>query len=106
MARRELPPSKAETVDMGSGEPWRCTACSLFVYNVRWLDGGFYPVGGAPPSQYISKFFPKVCNVCYDMFHCLINNEKGSDKDYWKHVQDEANTKIRKLRSGSDYLTS
>jgi hypothetical protein len=100
MARKELPPSKAETIDMGPGEPWRCTACSLFVYNVRWLDGGFYPVGGSSPSQYISKLFPKVCNVCYDMFMCLISN------DYWKGVQDEEKTRLRKLRPGSDYINN
>lgn len=100
MARKELPPSKTDTVDMGSGEPWRCFACNIFVYNVRWIDGGFYPVGGAPQGLYISKLYPKVCNVCYDLFNCLISN------DYWKQVQDEEKTRHRKLRPGSDYLNA
>jgi hypothetical protein len=89
---------KPDTADMGAGEPWRCTSCGWFVYNIGWLDGRYCPVGGASASKYISINFPKVCCVCYDLYHNIIQ------EDYWKNVQDTENAKVRKLRSGSDYL--
>ena len=81
-------------------EPWRCTGCGLFVYNIDFIDGDFYPVQGASAPKYISTVYSKVCCICYDMFHCLLS------RDYWKILQDAEQSKIRKLRSGSDYLTT
>jgi hypothetical protein len=91
---------KPDSTDIGAIEPWRCTGCGLFVYNLAEIDGGIYPIGGASPPRYISTVYNKVCSVCFDMFHSLLS------RDYWKIIQDSEQSKIRKLRSGSDYLTS
>jgi hypothetical protein len=81
-------------------EPWRCSSCNIFVYCIGYIDGDWYPIAGASQSKYISITYPKVCNICYDLYHAVI------ESDYWKKVQDAENTKIRKLRSGSDYLSA
>jgi hypothetical protein len=91
---------KPEPAEEGAIEPWRCVSCGLFAYNLRWIDGDVYPTGGAPAPKYISIVYNRVCCICYDMFHALVS------RDYWKHLQDEEKSKIRKLRPGSDYLIS
>ncbi len=82
-------------------EPWRCTVCGLFVYNRAWIDGGVYPVSGAPLSKFISVRYPKACTMCFQMY-AILNTE-----EYWKDVQaeeDKKNRNNRKLFPGEDYL--
>lgn len=48
-------------------EAWRCGFCNLYVYNLGWKNGVSFPVAGAPPPRYVSKQYPRVCILCFDM---------------------------------------
>ena len=48
----------------GEIEPWRCSHCKKFIYNV---DEDGHPEPGAPMPRWWSIEYPKVCNFCYDV---------------------------------------
>lgn len=58
-------------------EPWNCSACGAFIYNVRNDAPGepFYPVAGAPEPQIRdldNGAFPRVCRTCADMYYTIL----------------------------------
>ena len=53
------------------------------MYNVVWENGKSYPAPGAPSPKFLSKWFPKVCALCFQL-HTI-----ASDSDYLKKIQRE-----------------
>ena len=95
---------RSELVDaVGVGEPWRCSSCCALMYNLQFIDGFYRPVAGAPNSKFLSKDYPRVCNMCFDM-HTI-----ASTSNYFRNIEtheQEEHKKLRKLFPGGDYLNS
>lgn len=95
---------RPELVDAaGVGDPWRCSSCRYLMYNLQFIDGRFAPVAGAPHSKFLSKEFPRVCNVCFDM-HTIV-----STSNYFRNIETherEEYKKTRRLFPGEDYLNN
>jgi hypothetical protein len=85
-------------------DAWYCTGpCQQLMFNKKLIDGAHYPVAGAPQAYYISVVFPRVCSLCFEMYKLI------EDKSYWKEIQAEFAEKqrrVRKLKSGEDYLSA
>jgi hypothetical protein len=78
-------------------ECWRCDHCNLLIYNVQELDGRLYPAPGAPTPKYVSKMYPKVCSLCFDLHHIL------AESTYFMKIQtayEEERDKRNKKASG------
>ena len=58
-------------------EPWRCDNCNALMYNLEVLDGRLYPAPGAPEGKYLNTKYPRVCSLCFELHHNLIENR------YW-----------------------
>lgn len=84
-------------------EPWNCTACGVYVYNVDKLGR---PIAGAPCPRYISKLHPIVCSACWSMYVILDRSEYFTKIQKEDVVSEEERARrLRKLRPGSDYLS-
>lgn len=86
---------------VGVGEAWYCSACRYLMYNLQFIDGFYRPVAGAPNSKFLSKEFPRVCNVCFDL-HTIINTSTYF-RNLETHEQAEYEKK-RKLFPGGKYF--
>lgn len=85
----------------GERAPWRCTGCGQLMYGLEWEDGKSFPSPyDTPAGLFISKEYPHVCHVCWEMYHAIELSPSG----YWQRL-DAANVKTKKqLGSGGDYL--
>jgi len=83
-------------------EPWRCTACGVFVYN---LDDSGNPAPGAPVPRYISRDFPIACSVCWSLYTALDNSDyfKKIMRDH-KVTEEERAKRNKKLGPGGNYF--
>ena len=80
-------------------DAWRCSGpCGQLMYNTEIVDGKVYPTDTAPAGFFLSKEYPRVCHVCWDMFTVL------DKSDYWKEVQEKDKQKRNKLGRGGNYL--
>lgn len=82
---------------------WRCDGCGALMYA---LDSKGYPAPGAPPSDFISTTYRRVCNVCKDMWDTV------SNIDYWRTIEreskaarDRRSKKNDGLSGKTDYFT-
>lgn len=89
--------------DMPKFATWRCSGpCNQLIYNIERVDGQNCPVPGSPESKFISTKFPKVCNVCWEMY-LVVNTSQ-----YWKRLDETKVSNNKKLKNGEsgnpDYL--
>ena len=81
-------------------QPWYCSACGIYVYNLEFVDGNWYPCEGAPTARFLSSTYPRVCNLCWDAYMVLQTSQ------YWMKIEEESkNQKAKRhnLRQGGDY---
>lgn len=63
---------------MGDKTAWRCQNCRMLVYN---LDEFGYPAPGAPEWKFASKFWNRLCTLCFQLYHI------AADSEYLKKAQ-------------------
>jgi hypothetical protein len=83
-------------------KPWRCDGpCGQLMYGIERVKGKNYPTPEhTPTGLFISKDYPHVCHVCWEMYHVVELSSSG----YWQRL-DATDTKRKKqLGSGGDYL--
>jgi hypothetical protein len=56
-------------------DAWRCDYCNIYVYNLEVKGGVLGPTHGAPTPKYLSKLYPKVCTLCFDMHNVIKDND-------------------------------
>jgi hypothetical protein len=97
--RAKLVPATIE----GDRKPWRCDGpCGQLMYGIEWVDGKSYPTPDTTPSGFcISKEYPHVCHVCWEMYHAIELSPSG----YWQGLPD-TKRKIDGLRPGGNYLAT
>jgi len=81
---------------------WTCCVCQKLIYN---LDKNGKPIEGAPTPHYVSRDYPVVCQLCFVLYSILDRSEyftKLVKED--KLSAEERARRIKKLRSGEDYL--
>jgi hypothetical protein len=71
-------PSEVQQNTSCPWEPWRCTVCKIFVYN---LDDHGKPIPGAPSPRYISRDYPVVCLTCWQLYVTLDHS------DYFRNMK-------------------
>ncbi len=49
-------------------DSWRCSCCDKLIYNITMVDGIVYAAPGAPDSRFISKEYPMVCTLCFELY--------------------------------------
>ena len=87
----------------GPRPPWRCSACNKLMYGIEWIAGKSYPTPEfCPAGLFISKDIPRVCHVCWEMYHALEQSSSG----YWQGLGASDRKNIAGLRPGDNYLTT
>lgn len=78
--------------DIEPAEPWRCVHCNALIHNIVWIEGRAYPTEGAPSARYISEQYPRVCQMCFDLYKTL------EERVYWRQLQSDKQDEIRRLK--------
>jgi len=87
----------------GERDPWRCSACGQLMYGIEWVDGKAYPTPeNTPAGLFISKDIPRVCHVCWEMYHACEKSPTG----YWQGLAAGGQKKIKGLKPGDNYLAT
>ena len=66
---------------MAESVAWRCQHCRALIYNIFWFEDRAYPVAGAPSPKFASKWYSKVCTLCFQLYNI------ASESPYLKKLQ-------------------
>ena len=78
---------------------WRCTGpCGQLMYGLVRLKNWNYPSAIVPAGFYLSEDYPRVCNVCWEMYSSI------SERSYWVAARATDKKKYHKLKNEGDYL--
>ena len=81
--------------------PWRCHgACGQLMYGVDRESGWNYPEANTPVGSFISKAYPRVCHICWELFHVVAD----CDTSYWRNLTIEKKAVHEKHSPGGAYL--
>lgn len=83
-------------------EAWRCDGpCGQLMYGIAREKNWNYPAASDTPTGLsISKEFPHVCHVCWELYH----NEQFDERPYWQIIAHKEKKKFEQLKREGDFL--
>jgi hypothetical protein len=84
--------------------PWRCSgACGRLMYGLerdKKLGWNYPSPDNQPIGSFISKEYPRVCHICWELFHVVYD----CDTSYWRNIQTSSKANVEKQKPGGAYL--